>query len=291
MPNESSPVHRFVEPGKWHQDSWSCMLSKLAALPQLAKLLLHGGLIVCPELFRSIVEFAGEPFTSLVELEIQFAPETADGRWFFERDDAAFERSRSDPEYEDFWEEKDEEDMQERARLRYQPSDSLNPAEHAVVYEDGPLSTRLARRDKFRSMPGTATFLPFLLDAADAASKIRTLQKFILKQGYLFAKPSDMTCFPIVSRVFELWYLKAGMPRSPERRTGQSIYEEYPKVARDDFYVNRNRLYWRVDQWKPWDEVQAAWCTLAGPDAKVVFLDEHQWSTYSSGLLIYEGHF
>lgn len=37
-------------------------------------------------------------FQSLEELTLEFALETADGRWFFERDEEAEQRSRANPE-------------------------------------------------------------------------------------------------------------------------------------------------------------------------------------------------
>ena len=41
--------------------------------------------------------------------------------------------------------------------------------------------------------------------------------------------------------------------------------------------VVQNRLYWRVDGWEVWDKVQTAWEATAGPDVKVVFLEEKGW--------------
>jgi hypothetical protein len=73
------------------------MFKHLASFPNLAVLQLLGGLVICPEFFRAVLDQAGTPYPSLVEFELQFAPETADGRWYFQRDNEAIERSQSDP--------------------------------------------------------------------------------------------------------------------------------------------------------------------------------------------------
>lgn len=287
MLNETIPVHKFVEPNKWNQESWYGMLKKLAELPKLAKLRLHGGFVTCPEFFRGIVEFAGEqPFPALVEFEIQFAPETADGKWFFERDVAALEASRSNPEYAYFWEDEVEEDG-------YQSSDSSDPENDVPTFDEEVLSTGSTTRDRFRSLPSEATLLPFLLEAAAAVSRISNLRKFVLKHGHLYESYSDLNYFPIVSRVFELWYLAAGMPRTPSDYDRHLPYAIYPKVPVDNMYMSQNRLYWRVNHWKPWEEVLDAWSAIAGPGAKVVFLDEDKWSfPYSDrGSETYNGTF
>jgi hypothetical protein len=259
----------------------------------LAKLRLYGGLIVCPEFFRGIVEFTREPFPALVELEIEFAPETASGRWFYERDDAALEASRSDPEYHEFWEDQDEADAQLRRELRYQSSGSLNPADYVQIFDDEVLNTGLTGHDRFRSQPSEATLMPFLLEAAAAVSRIHSLQKFVLKLGHMFERYSDLSYFPIVSRVFELWYLAAGMPRSSSDFNFHLPYAIYPKVPADNTFISQNRLYWRVDHWKPWEDVLAAWNAIAGPAAKVVFLEEDKWTYPGSNYAAktYEGSF
>lgn len=70
-------------------------------------------------------------------------------------------------------------------------------------------------------------------------------------------------------------------------------YNMNPQVLGDAAYLNHNRLYWRVDGTKPWDEVQAAWGAVAGPDAKIVFLEEDQWIRFRdcSSIRVYKGNF
>jgi hypothetical protein len=122
------------------------------------------------------------------------------------------------------------------------------------------------------------------MDASKVVSRVPTLRKFILKLDH------DDIDYHHVSRTFELWYLKAGMPRT----TVKPPMDPIPDVRGDAAYLNRNRLYWRVHHWEPWDEVQFAWGALVGPDAKIVFLNEDKWkfdNTYRISLPIYEGEF
>jgi hypothetical protein len=292
MLNENLPVHVFVDPSQWRRESWFKMLTKLASLPKLAILRLHGAFVLCPEFFRAITEHeADEPFPALVEFELQFAAETADGRWFYERDSEAIEASQTDPEHKEFWEHKNDEDARQQRYIEDTASDYADG--YVSIFEDEPLSTGLALEDRFRSLPNRATFLPFLLDAAEAAMRIPNLQKFVLKQGDLFASPSDLDYYPIVTRMFEVCYLKAGMPRSWKEGTGRTIYDAFPRLTADAIYVNRDRLYWRVDRWRPWDEVHAAWGALLRLDEKIVFLKEDLFARYrqNSSLLLYEAMF
>ncbi|KAI8935006.1 hypothetical protein NX059_008672 [Plenodomus lindquistii] len=260
-------VHKFVDIGQWHQETWFCMFNRLAQFPGLAVLRLRGGIVICPEFFRGIINTTSHPFPSLVELEVHFAHETADGRWFYERDDEALESSRADPQWKEWWEEEDESSDEDAGRS------SLDSERDVRVFEDGPYRTGLVRQERYRSRPSATTFLPFLMDASKAVQRLPKLQKFILKLGNHNASYKWLDYFPIVSRVFELWFLKMGMRRAPLKDA--DVLD--PNVHADANYVSQNRLYWRVDRWIPWDEVQAAWLAVVGPDAKIVWLEEKHW--------------
>ncbi|KAF2027526.1 hypothetical protein EK21DRAFT_91441 [Setomelanomma holmii] len=188
------------------------------------------------------------PFPSLVEFELQFAAETADGRWFYERDDVAIERSRNNTEYKEFWEEwndgNDEDDTESASE------GSLDSEDYVKVFEDEPFRTDVVYEERFRSRPSSATLLPFLRDASEAVKRVQNLRKFVSKLDFLHAKYDDLSYFPIVSRVFELWLLKAGLHRC------NPLDHPQPDIPGDAAYINRYRLYWRVDRWMPWGELQ-----------------------------------
>jgi hypothetical protein len=279
--NENSPVQKFVNDSR--HESCSRMLKYLASFQSLTKLQMLGGLVICPEFFRSIATHTGTPFPLLVEFELEFAPETADGRWYYQRDDEALKLSRRDPKWKWFWREKASSLQMERERhslFEHEEDVRIFECGHYVdVMENGPFATAVVLRDRFRSMPNATTLLPFLKDASKFVSRCSNLQKFILKLGngsYLPAGSVTLDYSRIVSRVFELWYLKSGAPRSPHWGPRNYTNTE-PGIPGEAAHLHRNRLYWRVDRWKPWDEVQQAWNALAGPDAKVVFLDEANW--------------
>lgn len=194
-----------------------------------------------------------------MEFELEFAPEIADGRWFYVRDDEAINRSKTDPSYEEFWED-------------YSDTDSDD--DDVGVWENGPIKTNMVKRERFRSLPDTNTFLPFVTSASQFVSRVPSLRKFILKMYDMCNSYGDLSHYPIVSRVFELWYLKAGMCRSPAVAAPLDFSKTFVRVPGDANYLHRNRLYWRVDRWQPWDEVQVVWRGVAGPEGKVVFLDK-----------------
>jgi hypothetical protein len=303
--NENAPVHHLVDSGDYVQEPWSRMLNHFASFPNLTILQLYGSLGVCPEFFRAIINHPGTPFPSLLEFELQFAPETADGRWFYERDEERLLRSRADPEYAWLWKREAKRINQQARRTnqrwsRYSDSDDSEGDQR--IDADDPFDPRNGKKDQFRSLPSQATFMPFLLDASKAVQRLPSLRKFILKLDNLHAGPRDLTLWPVVSRVFELWYLKAGMHRSPPRfLLDLSLLELNsgdPYVPGDAAYLNRNRLYWRVDNAEIWEEVKAAWSATAGPDPKTVFIKENRWMKHNDPKALpigyhygYEGEF
>jgi hypothetical protein len=265
--DESLPVPKFVDSTNWDQESWFRLLNHAASFPNLAVLHLLGGIVICPQFFRGIINYTGTPFPALVELEIQFAAETADGGWFHTRDDeGVLQPPPSSPSSVD--------SQDDYINVETDSSDSSSDSEDDDKVE----------ANRFHALPDPSTFLPFLTDAAKAVARMPRLRKFILTHGI---QPGSRTI--CVFRVFELWYLGAGMPRT----TGYAPTQSNPKVSADAGYLHRNRLYWRVARWKPFDEAQEAWKDVVGPDAKIVFLEEDKWDFCSgrSGVQVYEGTF
>jgi hypothetical protein len=273
MGNENLPVHRLVNIGQCDREPWSRLLVHLSSLRNLTILQLRGHLVICPEFFKAIIDAPGIPFPALVGFELQFAVETADGRWFYERDDGPIERARQDPEWDEYWAELAEEEADRRNRLRYStPSEDSDHYER--VYGDEPFRIDLVESDVFRTLPSKSTFLPFLLDAAEAVRSMPRLKKFILQLG----DTSHMN-HPFMSRMFELWYLKAGMPRSSGRRHPMTNNFVDPYVPGDAAHVGNHRIYWRTGGAHIWYEAQAAWSDTAGSDVKVIFIEESRWCT------------
>jgi hypothetical protein len=208
--NEHIPVHKLVDESNYSHEPWFRMVSHFASFSNLVILQLYGGLVVCPEFFRAIIDYPGTPFSSLVEFELQFGPQTADGRWYFQKDEDAIQRSRRDSEWDEFWREQAMADRQRVRELHRNPP-SEDSDHNQRVYEDGPFRTSVVPCDKFRSRPNPDTFSMFLLDAAAAVERFPSLKKFILKLGHSCAGPTQLRDSPVVLRVFELWYLRAGV--------------------------------------------------------------------------------
>jgi hypothetical protein len=213
---------------------------------------------VCPQLFRAIEVGS---FLSLEEFELEFALETADGRWFYEDDEEAEERSRANPEYAEYWEEMEQDSESGR---------SIHSWSGFQVFEDGPLTTKVVDDHIFRSKPDQTTLMPFLMESVIAVQRLPRLKKLILALNDRDFRGCTVG-YPGENRAFQLWYIKAGSPRSPDGN--------FPKVQSDTKYINQNRLYWNVGKWTPWEEVQAAWDDIVGPGAKIVWLDMDKWKS------------
>jgi hypothetical protein len=289
MENEAAPVHEFVEPGLYHLDWWSRTFRHLSTLPALVTLRVRGGAVVCPEIFQSI-DSIEDPYPSLQDLEFRFAPETADGNWFYKELDVSgcsmamrarltneqFQRENfhntivhsnyaryyyklTDPRVD-----MDLEDEESASQDSY-PS-SIESQHYAPLMDDAPVRTGLVRRDVFRLNPDKETLLTFLSGAAKTASRLKKLQKFLLHmsapRGYI------NTSLPFRTRVLSLWYLKAGASLPTE--------DDLP-IEQDGDYIHVNRVYWRVGRWTPWEEAENAWKRVVGPDGKIVFVENDMY--------------
>jgi hypothetical protein len=264
MYNEDAQPQILLDGAYGYRETWSSLVKQVStALRNLATLHLHGGLVITPQFFRIIED---ESFPSLTELILDFAPATADGRWFYEHDEKAEERSRADPANAEWWGEIDAETSSE--------SDGSTVDSERIVASNS------------RGNPDEATFFPFLMDAAEAVQCLPCLKKFILKLvQYSWWGGIG---YPGENRVFQLWCLKAGTLCTPK---GKTINCSRTSIKADGRYIHCNRLYWRVDKWTPWEEVQVAWTRIVGPDAKIVWLDETKWREESRDIFIYEGDF
>jgi hypothetical protein len=142
-------------------------------------------------------------------------------------------------------------------------------------------------------VPDETTFLPFLVEGSKAASRISKLRSSLLRHGNMWHEAYGLS-YPseVVSRMFVLCFLKAGMPQIPAMLKAMA-HNHDRRISGDTAHLHQNRLYWRTDGWKPWDEARTAWTATAGPDAKMVFLEEKNWSKRDGypPVYDYEGEF
>lgn len=213
---------------------------------------LRGPLVIGVDLFSNM-----PTFPVLAEFQLDFAPETADGRWFFVKDEQLFKKIAEEESEEE--EETDEHEADSESIVQADDSED----------EDGPVTQRWDRSNYYRTLPNPETLPLVLSDAACFVQGSSKLRRFILRcmdGGKIFFKPSNLG----TERPFELWYLQQGTPRTEKG---------WPQIPADNKYMKWNRLYWRVGQrWKPDDEVVQAWCKATGPDTKVFFLKEECWN-------------
>jgi hypothetical protein len=140
---------------------------------------------------------------------------------------------------------------------------------------------------KFESLPNPNTLLALLMDASRFVKRLSNLSKFIGELWTEQADPRDLWLFPIISRVFELWYLKIGTRRSLPSIL-LNTYRRDPCIPGDASFLDQDRLYWRVSDTNTWDDLLVVWRTIAGKDARTMFIHEHGWKKGRSYLSRYE---
>ncbi|KAF2874712.1 hypothetical protein BDV95DRAFT_563457 [Massariosphaeria phaeospora] len=244
MDNESLDVHKVAT----LHDPLRTALWHLALLPQLAVLHLTGPVPVTPEFFSTTNLEAGiNIFPALQELFVEISAETADGRWYFIRDEELYEIERSDPDGELV---SDSDDDQR----------SADSTSGTAVYGTGPERIGWEYINRFRCLPNPETVTPLLTHAASAAMRMKRMRKMTLHltggKGWLYP-----TTAWYANRRFELQYVKQGTARDIGNRDELKAEQEH-----------RDCIYWRVGKWRPAKDVQHAWDEVIGSSGKMIFL-------------------
>jgi hypothetical protein len=203
-------------------------------------------------------------FPSLVEFQLQFSADMADGRWFFVKDRQVYEDSDSEEEPE-YWLDP-ETDISEwivRPIITFEDSDD----------EDGPCEQRDDKFNRYRTLPNPEIIPEFLSDAASFVQACPNLTKFILgTRRAVHETRSFCWNHKDMDRIFEIWFLRKGTTRSDPKSF------PWPKIPAEENILDWNRLYWRVgDKWRPDDTVMQAWKNATGPETRTFFLDEKKW--------------
>ena len=288
-----TPDYLFPESGPQY-DAYSRALRHLATF-KLNRMHLLGPLVISVDFFANM-----PTFPALVDFQLDFAPETADGRWFFIRDAELRKRI-----VEEDGEETDEEDGEEideedgtgadeedgvQADDEHEAEADSSSETSSMIDSDEDFTSRVStpeqRINRYRTFPNPSTLDPFLLSAAHFVATSPQLCKFILNQRE--SSVSDMTSMlwkhEYMSRRFEIWFLRAGTPRTEQG---------WPKVLADAKYMACDRVYWRVGgrmsgRWRPDEEVDRAWRRV-GDGTKVFFLKEEGWDPRGGYFPVYLG--
>jgi hypothetical protein len=160
-------------------DAYFQTLRHLATFPMLKVLHLCGRLVIGVDLFSNM-----PAFPTLVDFQLDFAPETADGRWFFVKDEQIFKKIAEEESNEEA--DEDESDSESESSSIIQADDSED--------EDGPVTQRWDRSNHYRTLPNPETLPLVLSDAARFVEGSPKLRRFILccmDGGRIFWKHRD----------------------------------------------------------------------------------------------------
>lgn len=229
-----------------------------------------GPLVICPEFFSRLPSFP-----AITDFQLDFATETADGQWFFIKDEELEKRVEEEDDDED---EDDEEDSESESDSESNPWVKFTDPDD----EEGPLEHRdEGNPPRFRTLPNPETINTLLSGAARFVQTTPKLQRFILRNKTapgIFERSTAMM-YEYMSRNLQIWYMKPGVPRSE----GVIV-----NIKAEHKYLGYPRLYWRVGDWRPDDDVAKAWNEATEPDTKVFFLKEDNFDPWASWP-VYEG--
>ncbi|CAI6331881.1 unnamed protein product [Periconia digitata] len=260
--DENWPPGSLV-PGGNLEDPYRTTMRRLSTAPNLKTLHLMGPLVICPDFFSEL-----PTFPALEDFQLDFATETADDRWFFIRDEELEKRMEEEDEDDDSDDEESDSDSD---------SDSDNPWVKLTDPDDeeGPLEHRdEGCPPRFRTLPNPDTIRTLLLGAARFVQDNPKLQRFILRNKTApgLREQSTAMMYDYMTRNLQLWYMKPGIPRSD----GIVV-----RIQGEHKYLSHPRLYWRVGDWRPDEDVTKAWSEVTGPDTKVFFLKDDNFDPWS----------
>ena len=245
-------------------DSLVRIVRHLAIVPQLTTLHLTGCHVISEKFFRDLPSF---PLLS--DFQLNFSASSAEGHWFFVRDEDLIAKIKEQDEQQSLHDESDDEQQSPYNGPYASDSDSLGPVElWDDEDEDGPLLQRGDIQNHFRTIPNPENIPTLLIDAARMVALNPSLRKFILRHTHspryyrINWKNSELGPY---GRQMEIWYLRSGTSCNHQSRV----------VPADEPFVNNDRIYWRVgERWRPDAIIVEAWRRTVGPHVKYCFLKD-----------------
>jgi hypothetical protein len=260
--NEDVPVHHLSISGLGNH-IYDRLLQRLSSFSNLRALYLIGDLTVSPTVFHSSGwGTSGISFPQLEEFQLVFKPETSDGRWFYLRDDKAFDEAPSDED--DDSDNGELENLEER--YNWECSDEDPNGQQFRVYTDTSTRVQWVQRDVFRTLPNPETLAPLLISAAEACAGMPKIKEFSIK---LEDNSRWHLNHDFIDRVLEIWFLAAGTTLAKWNKTTQK-----PQIPLDTTLTGHNRVYFRVGDYMPDEHVLNSWRKVIGRDGKMISLDE-----------------
>ncbi|KAH8730569.1 hypothetical protein GQ44DRAFT_700529 [Phaeosphaeriaceae sp. PMI808] len=252
--NEDVPVQELVESaaGRHIYDS---LIEHLATFRRLRTLTLTGPLTICPTISQINSDLTPHAiFPALEKFALEFTPNTADGRWFFLRDDAVFRHHQSNSSDDDEGESENEDEEESTG---------------FIVYNRTPIREgEVSDHNKYRSLPNPQTMTPLLTSVARMCAQMPRIKQLSIKLNRNDMNRSRLDV-DVVDRVFELWFLAASSTLEKFDNVVQN-----PVIPLDADISQCNRVYFRMGRYKPDAEVLKLWRETVGVDGKIIFLDE-----------------
>lgn len=272
------------------QDPYIRILHHLTTLPSLTVLRLTGPLVISPNIFSNL-----PAFPSLLDFQLDFATETADGDWFFLRDEEFYQEiaeqsSGSEEIHSNSYYNRDS----DNDSIYSTDSTDSSPRVRKAHDPEGPWFQDIHTSNPILTVPSPTVIPPLFLSAARFILSSPTLRTFLLRH-----KNGPGEEYPVywpwtdMDRHLEVWFVRRGRPRGhfgfPDR-IGRV------KVEADRRFVGANRVYWRTrgantKMWRPEGEVMEAWREVCGNGGSMFWLDEekfeknHFWPEYRGDLV------
>ncbi|KAH7109477.1 hypothetical protein B0J11DRAFT_573740 [Dendryphion nanum] len=246
----------------------------ISQFKQLSRLRITGPMVITSDLFTLPTYLEeGIVFPALKHFVLHISPETADGKWFFLKNEEKERDALNDPRWKEYFHELELEDS-ESSSSDYIDTEELDGS--MLVF--GESATRLRRvnpcRCKSELNPETAT--PFLGNAAKLLGSLPGIQTYIIRitgDHNERKKWKPMKQPWIRGRDFEVQYLRRGNSWDSD-----GMHYDQPSALKEDLTVDR--LYWRFAESMPQDDVQQYWYQAVGRDCQIWRLRQKWRSLY-----------
>ncbi|KAF2009141.1 hypothetical protein BU24DRAFT_497340 [Aaosphaeria arxii CBS 175.79] len=249
LKNEDVDLHQISSPDITDHFS-NRLLRQVSTFANLRTLYLEGIMVVSETMFQSCVERPSTIFfPQLEEFYLHFAPSSAEGHWFYLRDDAAFAAQED---------------------LENEPG--LQPGKGFIVYKDTHLPMgEVSNYYQYRSLPNPETLTPFLSSAAHFCRTLPKIKRFALKMNDRPGGYDELT-FDFIDRILELWYFPGGVSHGGFRKASQC-----PVLPIDQRIAQYDRVYFRIGSSRLDERIVESWRKAVGVDGKINHLDQNHF--------------
>lgn len=253
----NSPPNEFISPKRNYMrtdaaEPATVVFRHLSTFSSLAVLRLSGQFCIPAAFFDNLGD--ASPFPALTHFHLDIGPDTADGDWFFIKDETedAGAKAAEDPKWTSYV-------AQTEAGIfpddPSSDSESASEDESYYAYMDVRDEDQEVKRN--RTLPNDATMGRMLRGAAGAMAKMGKIEEFsvCLADNFYWGDCKRPFVPPFITRKFELHYVK-----KPKEKSGPMLTW---------------KLGQKIDHWRPAEYVLQAWKTAAGEHSglEMVFVE------------------